>query len=762
MAKASGLNMIHMKKDLKYIKLAVRSGIIIIITVAVIGCLSMIYLNYLRGIVRKESQDYLTEISVKVSENIHNAIEKNTNVLETIAKGLENRELHDIGEIRGILQGEEKRWGFSDIALINDEGVWYHSDGTKEYLSLADTMPKVLIDRESVATEVKMVKGEESILFAVPVDGLVINGVKIPALAATYSLDTINKTLSLTTFNGAGFMHIVTSKGAVIVRSKHPGAVEFGYNFLSLFRNKSEYAQLSTDFSNGKSGFLDYNLQGVHKYMNYNPIGIQDWYLITIVPTEAVNVKSNFLFKVTVLICGGVAFAFGTVVALTLYREMKSRHRLERMAYVDPITEGNSKGKFEHDAERMIKENKRDYALLYTNISRFKLINDSFGRKNGDLILKAVYEVLKAELIEEETVGRLSADNFGVLMIYKDIDELEQRLRRVSNNMLEIVDTQGNSRGVEISFGVYFPKGDRNDIITMLDKANLAQKTSIMHTDIRVGIYDEKVKQQMQKEQLLEKKMRIALLEGRFVVYLQPKVELKNETIESAEALVRWLDPEEGLIYPDAFIPLFERNGFISSLDLYVFEVVCRTIRNWIKNDKEPVVVSVNLSRVNIGVSGFLNEYERLMDKYGIPGKYIEFEITESMAFDDLDLMRSVVESIHNMGCNCAMDDFGSGYSSLNVLKNVRVDVLKLDREFFINNEEDPGRSLEVVGGIISLAKRLGLLTVSEGVENVEQVEFLKKIGCDCVQGYYFGKPMSISDFELKKYGSVVGRKEVL
>lgn len=232
-----------------------------------------------------------------------------------------------------------------------------------------------------------------------------------------------------------------------------------------------------------------------------------------------------------------------------------------------------------------------------------------------------------------------------------------------------------------------------------------------------------------------------------FVVYFQPKVELKTNKIAGAEALVRWQDPKKGLIPPDEFIPIFEKNGFITKLDIYVFEEVCKTIRKWLNEGINPIPVSVNLSRMHLQNPNFLKKYKEIQEKYEVPADLLEIELTETLVFENFEQLKKVIDDIHQMGFSCSIDDFGSGYSSLNLLKEIPVDILKLDRIFFSKKNDKRGNS--VIESIISLAKKLNMTTISEGVETISQVEFLRKADCDLVQGYVYSKPLAKDDFEI-------------
>lgn len=412
----------------------------------------------------------------------------------------------------------------------------------------------------------------------------------------------------------------------------------------------------------------------------------------------------------------------------------------------DDVTGGKNKKEFERIAKDLLRGD-GSFVVVYANIDRFKLINETYGNEVGDMILRQIHRIIDEELRWDEVSGRIMADNFGILMRYHSLPKLDQRLYRISKQLADLADEQGNSYGIILYFGVYIIEGDENDVSAMLEHANLARKKISPSHLVPMGIYDVKDRERLGRDKALEMKMHKALEQGHFVPYLQPKYETGSESIAGAEALVRWIDPDEGMIYPNEFIPLFESNGFIVELDLYMFEEVCRLVERWHKEGHRIIPVSVNLSRSHFDVPNFFDYYEFVLKKYDIPPRSIEIELTESLFYNDMESLSVLVQQIHSVGLSCSIDDFGSGYSSLNMLKDVKVDALKLDRVFFESGDNDE-RGKDIIQSVIQLAKALDLHTVSEGVEERAQVDFLKEMRCDLIQGYVFAKPMPIPDFE--------------
>ncbi len=461
--------------------------------------------------------------------------------------------------------------------------------------------------------------------------------------------------------------------------------------------------------------------------------------LIALLHFALLNVE-NGVAKVAILSFSVAFVLISLMVKYVLFYRQRGK---------DDVTGGKNKKEFERVASLLL-EGEGEFVIVYANIDRFKLINDTYGDDVGDQVLRTVHTIIDEDLLRwDEASGRIMADNFGILMRFLSMQQLENRLERINEQLAQLVDANGESYGLRMYFGVYPVEDKRASVSSMLERANIALKkvsTSAQHF-VHIGIYDEEERRLLSREKELEMKMERALRNGEFIPFLQPKYELENETIGGAEALVRWMDPVEGMIFPNEFIPLFEKNGFIVELDLYMFEQVCQLIERWSKNGYPIIPISVNMSRGHFTVPGFFKRYQEILAKYDIPENSIEIELTESLFYNELSILKELINEIHQSGMLCSIDDFGSGYSSLNMLKEVKVDALKLDRVFF-KEVEDEQRGKKVIDSVFHLAQSLNLRTISEGVEIRSQVEYLKELDCDYIQGYVFAKPMPISKFE--------------
>ena len=286
----------------------------------------------------------------------------------------------------------------------------------------------------------------------------------------------------------------------------------------------------------------------------------------------------------------------------------------------------------------------------------------------------------------------------------------------------------------------------QNNVSAALDLANIARKHAKNKGDTTVFLFDENVRKQTANEMYVVSKMNMALENKEFVAFVQPKVSLETGKVIGGEALVRWIGKDGSMVYPNQFIPVFEKNGFITKVDFCVYEQILMYLKEAMSLGEEVVPISINFSRKHLESPDFIERMGTYMHQYAVPASLIEAEITESVFVMELDELKERVEEVHNLGMSIAIDDFGSGYSSLNVLAQIPADVIKLDRKFF---DFDAGkvRQKQFIKYLIRMMKHMGVMTVMEGVETEEQLEFMKKCGCDVVQGYFYAKPMPLPEF---------------
>ena len=426
------------------------------------------------------------------------------------------------------------------------------------------------------------------------------------------------------------------------------------------------------------------------------------------------------------------------------YRLLQEKY--QNMLEKDPLTGlYNQRGFYTHTYNLLHENENSKYIICCINIYKFKVVNDLYSVFTGDTLLIYLAKKLKGYVGETGTVARLNADNFAVCMPYDFETEPDyESLISVLDSWLE--DYPLGFR-IYTHCGIYEVSDLEVPVSIMCDRANLAILEIKGNYDIRFFVYDERLRKRILEEQEILNDMKPALMDNQFVPYYQPKFNMETGKLVGAEALVRWIHPEKGMISPGLFVPVFEKNGFIASLDQNVWESVCRDISTWIKRGYTIAPISINVSRAELYNRNLTDIILGLLRKYEVPVELVQLEITESAYMDNSDQMISIVEQLKSHGFKILMDDFGSGYSSLNTLKDVPVDILKLDLKFLYNMENNV-KANYILKSVVQMARRLNLSVIAEGVETEQQAEFLRSIGCYRAQGYLYSRPIPREAYE--------------
>ena len=408
----------------------------------------------------------------------------------------------------------------------------------------------------------------------------------------------------------------------------------------------------------------------------------------------------------------------------------------------DSLTGLQNKEFFYRKVEKILRRDlDKTHYIICSDVENFKLYNDLFGMAAGDELLKQIAVQLNEMVGGKGICGRQGADRFMCLSENADICSVA-KLGKFTEELNQAVGGH-----VVIKWGIYEIKDRNVSVEQMCDRAFLAAERIKGQYKKNVSLYDDELRNRMLRDQALTEIMENALAEEQFEVYLQPKYKLEGELLAGAEALVRWNHPELGFISPGDFIPLFEKNGFITQLDLYIWEKVCKILKSWEEKGYPLIPVSTNVSRADIYQIDLVETMKGLVEKYQINPAVLHIEITESVYTENAAQIINTVDRLRKAGFVIEMDDFGSGYSSLNMLNKMKLDILKLDMKFI---QSEIAKSVEqgILHFIVGLARWMGLTVIAEGVETREQLERLREIGCDYVQGYFFSKPIPQKEFE--------------
>lgn len=393
----------------------------------------------------------------------------------------------------------------------------------------------------------------------------------------------------------------------------------------------------------------------------------------------------------------------------------------------------------------LIENQEKEYIILYIDIEHFKLYNDWYGHQQGDRLLKGIAIGLKQVANTNQGIcGHFGGDDFALLVLKEQIDIQEFEKEVVS--WLNQIDVK---EGFLPAIGVYkIDKKEAISISSMCDRAAIAANFAKGNYLTRVAYYEKEMKRKLEIEHETLFDVKQGIENEEFEIYLQPKCNMLNNKIVGYEALVRWNHPTKGLVYPKEFIPVLENNGFILKLDLYVWEKTCQLIQSWIKKGYRPIPISINISRADIFQSDVVKKLQALVKKYEIDIDLLEVEITESELAKDTNNLLVVIKQLRNSGFTVLMDDFGSGYSCLNMLRDIEVDTLKIDMSFLYLDENSGHKGTGIIESIVNLAHWMNLNVIAEGVESEEQVQYLSNIGCRFAQGYYYYKPQPVTYFD--------------
>lgn len=443
-----------------------------------------------------------------------------------------------------------------------------------------------------------------------------------------------------------------------------------------------------------------------------------------------------------------ICFIYLIFVIFMFIRFVRSQRRLLKLYYADKETGGKNWYYFLGEASKKMKKYRRKNvkaAMVHIRMEKYRNYCSCYGDKEGRALVGDFYDVIRRNITKKETFARHEMCDFGMLICYENEEQLVERIEKI----MGLLDAKRPNIKLYFKAGINILDGEIMEPSEAYNRATIARaKIEDTHNE-NVSFFTQQMKEELLWERKVENDMERALINHEYKVYLQPKYSVDDEKLAAAEALVRWVHPTEGLIAPYKFIPMFERNGFITKLDDYMIAEVAKLQARWIAEGKKIVPISVNVSRAHFTRENLAEHICEIVDSYKVPHEAIELELTESAFFDDKETLIGIVNKMKNYGFAVSMDDFGAGYSSLNSLKELPIDVVKLDAEFFRGNDEE-GKGKVIVSDAISLAKKLNMRIVAEGIETREQVDFLAENECDLIQGYYFAKPMPVEEFEVK------------
>ncbi len=636
---------------------------------------------------------------------------------------------------------------YIDMAVVDLNGQGYNMDGQALDLSEEDYFTAAVEGKASISNYPGLTRDNSPvILFSVPI--LKDDNTCIGVLTAQKSAELGYSEAFASRIEGGCAIYLVNQENALMGYVK--GADIRKFNYEDMMSKSGIYENIVFDMINANLKFI-YEGKRTERPERFiwcqAPLGINGWSVVA-GGRYNLNGSAGDILQLTnliwIAITVGVLFMF---IVIIINRQV-SNNKVIRTLYLDPVTGGDNWYKFRLNMNKILgskQYQRKNYALINFDINRFKIINDAYGYQKGDEVLKDIYYVIKKWIGPGEPFTRYAADQFYVLMAFSDEDELVARIMDLNDRIHQLKYT----KMVRIFYGVFYITERKDSIDRMGEFAQIAKNNIKGSSESIISFFDDSDRDRLLEEEEIEKSMNEALKNNEFQVYLQPKYMAKEEIISGAEALVRWHSTNGMPVSPCNFIPLFEKNGFITELDYYMLKKVCQLLRSWLDKGYVPLPISVNISRLHFANAHLAEIIAELVDSYEIPRNLIELELTESAFLQNKQMLINTVIRLREYGFLVSMDDFGAGYSSLNSLKDLPLDTVKLDGELFRLTDEVE-RGLCVIRNTITMAKDLHMKVVAECIETREQVEFLCKVGCDIIQGYYFARPMPADQFEAR------------
>lgn len=723
-----------------------RIGIGIAVCILVIIVLAF-YARLLEEELNAETIGTLEEVSAQTVAILNEKIAGEFELLNEVSQQLE-KEGFELEKAIATVTEINSRHSYKRMGIVLPDGLAYTTDADEVYMGEEAFFTESMQGKTVLAGRLEdSISGGDIIVYSVPIyQNAEVSGV----LFAAYNAEELRTALEVSVFDGKGYSYVVRQNGdAVIDSNSKTGFVSFQNVYRSFGevsdRNGQAAEELAEGLTKGKSGYVRFHNK-VDKYMYYTPLGVNDWYVLSVVPTGVMDSTKDGIMNLTYILCVLLVVCFMGLLLYIMKMEKQKKKELSNILYVDAVTGGYSFARFCSEVPQRLQDTNQKGACIVMDIDKFKVINELFGYEEGNKTLCGIWKVLRKCSRDTEIYARRLADRFVALWYYEEREELNQRMENFVEELQNLVQQNSSDYNLKVTMGVYLIQDKNENVQKMLNYAMMAHATVKGREDVWYAFYDDDFREKLLQNKILEDQMKRALKEKEFLVYYQPKYNVMTKELVGAEALVRWQKKDGTMVMPGKFIPLAEKNGFINKLDKYIFAAVCRKQKEWLDGGRQVVPVSVNLSRRHLYNDDFMEEYHSILQESEVPVEYVQLELTESAIFENQEALCQIIDNLHMMGFRILMDDFGTGYSSLMMLKSVPIDVLKLDKSFV--DDFDDAKGEKIITSVIRLAQSLHIEVTAEGVETEDQYKFLKELGCNMIQGYYFAKPMPEEEFE--------------
>ncbi|VHV31218.1 signaling protein [Clostridioides difficile] len=710
-----------------------------------------IYIEDTKHLLMSEAKIHIKEVAVQGSQLAQRQIEKDLDVLNIFSNYYAlNQDIPNEEKMKNLLDEMENQ-KFYTMAIVDINGNAENTKGDKFSVKDREFFKNSIKGKKYVSSPYvdEVNKSIKKITISVP---LLNNDKVVGVLYCTYNINTLMKLINVSFYENNSISYVVRNDGTIILHPQEDSLSKNIYKLLKQDNDIREINRLKKELQENKTGATVLNMLEERRYLGYATMDngnsennyIKDWNLIFSIPETVVFSNSEQIINRAIYAVLFIILIFIAIIFYIIYIKKSNEKEILSLAYEDKVTHIGNQNKFYRECSKyLLDKPSLNYIIVYFDINNFKMINDTFGYEFGDNLLITIAKALKEELTEGEVYARLSSDYFAIFCDYKN--GRNKIIRKLDNIRSNIESNLSIVFEISLCVGIYFVEEGEVDIQKAVNKANMARSVA-KGKNINYAIYNEDVRNKLSEESMILDDIKIALVKNQFEVYYQPKFSLVTGEMIGSEALIRWNHPEHGFISPAVFIPIAEKSKLILKIGRFVFERVCNDLSEWKKQGKKIVPVSINLSRVELYQPDIVKFINKTIQMYNLSSDLIEIEITETVAINELNILKNVLNELRKYGFSISMDDFGTGYSSISCLRDMPIDILKLDKSF-LNGIEHDERSRNIAKSIVSLAKSLDLVVIIEGVESKEQAELMKQFGCDLVQGFYFARPMPAKNF---------------
>ena len=690
--------------------------------------------------------DYRDEIADQNQTIILNQLNDKLEKLSDLAEEF-SQEKYDLTNMLAYIENLNNLLGFREIGIALPDGNVYMSTGEVFNVSKRDYFQYCMNGEKNISETLEdMGDGAQINVFCVPI--MNENNEVKAGLGGTVLSKEFADSFQTPILQNRSYSYIIDGQGNIISEK-----IIQDFEATNLFDALKQYPgneqaikEIQSVLKNREKAVVYGNIE-TFRYATFTPIDMNDWMLVTSVPEDVVKDSIADVARAVHFINIAIILASTIILMIIIRKQRKHEQYLKTIAYIDPLTGLYNRSYFrDHFFIHKKSVANKKAALVIFNICKFKAINDIYGEKKGNELLKSFATILKNSILcDKEMVMREVADEFAVLYFYTTKDELENRLHEIIQKM-SVLELGENKVNIELAIGIC----EINDLTSSFEKtydsANIAKKN---HKTIRTNrweYYSEELREKEISEKQLEDDIKEGISRKEFKPWFQPTIDIQTGEMIGAEALVRWYKKDGSILSPFYFIEFSEKSGLIYEIDKLIIHEVCKKISEWKKEGNFIVPISINLSRAYLNNIDAIFQIKEILDKYDIPSKYIQLEITESAIVENEKSLTKIVEVMHRLGFKVLIDDFGVGYSSLVSIKDLNFDILKIDKSFVDAIGTEKGN--HIIKYTVELAKSLSMDIVVEGVETEEQYTYLKTLDCDFVQGYYLFKPLPNEQFE--------------